>query len=128
MPMDVSASMQDYLEVILNLTENEESVRVTDIANKLNIAKASVNQTVNKLKNLGLVQQQVYGPVELTTKGRAIAEKVRRRHRKLREFLVDVLGVDKTVAERDACLMEHAISTETMQKLTEFLDHYHRNS
>ena len=126
MPMqNVSSSMQDYLEVILNLIENEETARVTDIANKLKIAKASVNQTVNRLKRLGLVQQQAYGPVELTLKGREIAEIVRKRHRKLREFLVDVLGVEKTIAETDACLMEHVISVETMEKLTAFLKHCH---
>ena len=57
----LSASMQDYLEAILELEESEDTVRVTDIANKLQIAKASVNQTINKFKKKGLVRQQIYG-------------------------------------------------------------------
>lgn len=117
----LSASMQDYLEAIIELEETEGKVRVTDIANKLQIAKASVNQTINKLKEMSLVKQQVYGPVELTEKGRQAADKIRQRHRRLRQFLVEVLGVDRQVAEKDACLMEHAVSTQTMEQLTDFL-------
>ena len=67
--------MQDYLEAILELEERGESVRVTDIANKLQIAKASVNQTINKFKKKGLVRQEMYGPVELTQEGRSLAER-----------------------------------------------------
>lgn len=117
----LSASMQDYLEAILELDKNETSVRITDIANKLNIAKASVNQTVSKLKEMGLVRQQVYGPVELTDSGRKLADKVRLRHVKLRQFLMEALGVDPKTAEDDACRMEHAVSVQTMDKLTEYL-------
>lgn len=117
----LSSSMQDYLEAILELAQEEKSVRITDIANKLNIAKASVNQTISKLKEMELVQQQVYGPVELTDKGRLLANKVMQRHIKLKQFLVEALGVEPEVAEKDACLMEHVVSSQTMDKLTEFL-------
>lgn len=116
----LTSSMQDYLEAILELAE-KGSVRITDIAYKLNIAKASVNQTVNKLKELGLVYQQAYGPVELTEVGRAYANRVKQRHMKLKQFLVEVLGVSHETAEKDACLMEHAVSSQTMDRLTEFL-------
>lgn len=117
----LSSSMQDYLEAILELEESENQVRVTDIANRLKIAKASVNQTIGKLKETGLIRQQAYGPVELTDRGRELAGKVVQRHRKLRKFLVEVLGVDQQTAEQDACLMEHAVSPQTMDRLTDFL-------
>ena len=117
----LSSSMQDYLEAILELEENENQVRVTDIANRLKIAKASVNQTIGRLKETGLIRQQTYGPVELTSQGRELAGKIIQRHRKLRKFLVEVLGVDQQTAEQDACLMEHAVSPQTMDRLTDFL-------
>ncbi|KNY27966.1 metal-dependent transcriptional regulator [Pseudobacteroides cellulosolvens] len=119
--MTLSASMQDYLEAIAELEEEEGIVRITDIANKLDIAKASVNQTVKKLKDMSLVRQQTYGPVELTDDGRLMANRIRQRHKKLRQFLVEVLGVDADIAEKDACLMEHAVSAQTMDRLTNFL-------
>jgi len=96
---DLTASMQDYLETILELEGDTKSVRITDIANKLNIAKPSVNQAINKFKELGLVIQQTYGPVELTEKGRKIATKVIQKHKKLRQFLIEVLNVDAEIAE-----------------------------
>lgn len=123
----LSASMQDYLEAILELEESEEPVRITDIANKLQIAKASVNQTISKFKKKGLVRQPAYGPVELTKEGRYMAEKVRQTHNKLRFFLAEVLGVDPAIAEEDACRMEHAVSPQTMERLTEFLEKYDYN-
>lgn len=117
----LSPSMQDCLEAILELEERDNSVRITDIANKLKIAKASVNQTIGKFKDMGLVRQQVYGPVELTDDGRDTANKIIQRHRKLKKFLYEVLGVDPETAEKDACLMEHAVSPQTMECLTSFL-------
>lgn len=118
---NISASMQDYLEAIIELADKEGSVRVTDIANKMSIAKASVNQIVHKLKDMGLVKHQTYGPIMLTKNGREVAEKIRQRHLKIKKFLIEVLGVDKKIADIDACLMEHAVSAHTMEKLTYFL-------
>jgi DtxR family Mn-dependent transcriptional regulator len=121
--------MQDYLEVILDLSEAaaEEGIRVTDIAARLNITKASVTQAIQALKESGLVTHERYGTVRLTRAGRQRALEVRHRHRTLRRFLVEVLGVDARTAEKDACLMEHAVSRQTMEKLVEFLERVGRD-
>jgi len=120
--LTLSPAMQDYLEVILELSKQEESVRVTDIAEKLNIAKASVTQAVNALKEFKLVVQDKYGPVRLTKRGREEAAKVRYKHWMLRSFLVNVLTVEPAIAEKDACLMEHVISPQTLYRLVEFME------
>ena len=67
---------------------------------------------------------ETYGDVSLTAKGRAVAEEVYDRHRMLTRFLRDILGVDREIAEHDACLIEHDISSQSMQKLTEFIRTY----
>jgi len=120
--LTISAAMQDYLEVILELTEKEDIVRVTDIAAKLGVAKASVNQAVNTLANMKLVKQEKYGPIELTPAGKEQAAKIRHRHQILYRFLVEILKVDPKTAEKDACLMEHVISPATLRRLTEYLE------
>jgi DtxR family Mn-dependent transcriptional regulator len=117
-----SPAMQDYLEAILELSEAVGDVRVTDLAVKLGVAKASVSQAVSNLINLELVIQERYGPIILTDKGYEQARRIQRRHQVLRCFLINVLNVEEGVAERDACLMEHAISPITMEKLCEFLE------
>jgi len=118
--LNLSAARQDYLEVILNLTEKQDKVRITDIAATLGIAKASVNEAVKILAELKLVKQEKYGPVELTTEGKEQA-KVRYRHRMLARFLTDILHVDPKTAEKDACLIEHVVSPVTLLRLTEYL-------
>lgn len=119
---NISSSLQDYLEAILNLSRNLEQVRVTDIANELNLAKASVTQALGLLKEQGLILHERYGTVELTERGRKAALVVKRRHEVLLEFLVEVLEVGPKTAEEDACLMEHAVSTETIEKLVDFME------
>ncbi len=121
-PNGISASLQDYLEAILNLSRQAETVRVTDIAQELNLAKASVAQALALLKEQDLIRQERYGPVELTEKGRHYALVIESRHKILLGFLVEVLGVNRQTAEKDACLMEHAVSAETMDKLVDFLE------
>ncbi|HAG08053.1 MAG TPA: ferrous iron transporter A [Desulfotomaculum sp.] len=120
-PLNLTPAREDYIEVILNLTEKQEKVRITDIAAKLGIAKASVNEAVKALAGLKLVKQEKYGPVELTPEGKEQAVKVRYRHRMLARFLTDVLHVDPITAEKDACLIEHVVSPVTLLRLTEHL-------
>jgi DtxR family Mn-dependent transcriptional regulator len=117
----LTPALEDYLEVIFELYENEGTVRVTDVAEKLNIAKSTVSQTINKLKTMGLVTQDSYGPIVLTSTGKECALKVQNKHRILRKFFVEVLGVDYKIAEKDACLIEHVVSPQLMEKLSEYI-------
>lgn len=119
--LPVTSSLQDYLEVILNLVQEKKTARVTDIAERLDIAKPSVIQALAVLKEKGLIIQDRYGPVELTGKGRRYALKIRHRHKIIYGFLTQVLGVSPQAAEEDACLLEHDLSGETFSKLLEFL-------
>ena len=116
---DITSSLQDYLETITEL--GKYGVRVTDMADHLQVSKASVNRAVNRLKLLGLVEQEPYGLLSLTVEGLEQADKVLQRHLLIRSFLITVLGVDADVAETDACRIEHHISAETLQGMTNML-------
>ncbi len=117
----LSPALEDYLEVMLDLQEKEHIIRVTDIAQQLKVAKPTVSQTIAKLKKLGMVLQESYGAISLTQEGFAYAGRVQCRHRLLRDFLVDILGVELGVAEKEACMMEHVLSRETMSKFNAFM-------
>jgi DtxR family Mn-dependent transcriptional regulator len=125
----VTPSLQDYLEAILNISKLSENqkVRVTDIADELDVAKSSVHQAVSQLKKAGLVAHEKYGPLVLTNKGVNVATKVKEKHDILVRFFEDVLGVSSEISDRDACLIEHSISPVTMDKLIEFMDNYTKN-
>lgn len=119
--MKISASSQDYLEALLVLSGNGGSVRSVDVAKRLNVSRASVNKAVGILKDLGLVNQERYGEIELTPEGKKAARAVHEKHNTLKYFLKEVLGVSEENAEIDACGMEHVISIETLEKLQDYL-------
>ncbi len=117
-------SGEDYLEAVLALSQEHEKVRTTDVALRLGVSKPSVNRAMKVLASEGYVNQETYGDIHLTEKGRLKASQVYFRHKTLTSFLRDVLRVDAVIAEQDACLIEHDISSETMEKLASFLRSY----
>ena len=44
------------------------------------------------------------------------------RHKLLKTFFCEVLGVSEKTAEKDACMTEHVISEETVEKLQDFIN------
>jgi Mn-dependent DtxR family transcriptional regulator len=120
-------SGEDYLEAVLALSEEHEKVRTTDVALRLGVSKPSVNRAMKVLAQDGYIRQETYGDIHLTEKGRLKASQVYFRHKTLTSFLIEVLAVDPVVAEQDACLIEHDISSETMEKLASFLRSYQQS-
>ncbi len=118
----ISPSLEDYLEAVLELAGDDEGARTTDVAARLGVSKASVNQAMSILVDHGLINREKYGPVYLTEHGRNAAQAVCRRHRAIKSFLISVLGVDESVAEEDACQIEHVVSKETMTGLIDFME------
>ena len=117
---------EDYLESIYRLgfdqADGEGGVRSVDVAERLGVSKASVNKAVSVLKDQGMVDQSRYGRVTLTPEGEAYAMRVWHAHRTLRAFLEGDLGVAHEVADEEACLMEHVLSVDTLNRLTTYLD------
>ena len=118
----MSKSHEDYLEAIVMLGGAVgSSVRSVDVANKLGVSKASVNKAIGLLKDKGLVEQPYYGDITLTEEGYAYGTSVLDRHHMLFSFLTKALGIPEEQAEREACLMEHAISDESFEKWSSYI-------
>jgi DtxR family Mn-dependent transcriptional regulator len=113
----LSPSLEDYLEAVFDLGS---PARVSSIARRLKVAKASVTQAVQRLVDKGLVECARYGRVSLTAQGLKLARKVRNRHDTLVTFFKDILGVPAAVAERDACALEHGLSDVTAELLADY--------
>ena len=117
---------EDYLESIYRLStedpSGDKSVRSVDVAEQLNVSKASVNKALSMLKETGMVAQSRYGRVTLTEEGERYAALVWRAHRTLRTFLESDLGVDPQIADEEACLMEHVLSEDTMERFVGYLE------
>ena len=119
----MSMSHEDYLEAIVMLGGTTDvSVRSVDIATKLGVSKASVNKAVSSLKEKGLADQPYYGDITLTEEGFAYGTSVLDRHHMLFTFLTKALGIPEEQAEKEACLMEHAISDESFKKWSSYIN------
>ena len=117
----MTQSLEDYVEAIFLLIKDEKGACARDVAKLLNVKMPSVVKAIHELKKLELVVQQPYGPIELTTKGKRVAKLVHNRHTLLRSFLMK-LGVSRKTADKDACMMEHILSAETLDKIRYFTD------
>jgi DtxR family Mn-dependent transcriptional regulator len=112
----MTQSLEDYLETIYVLISEDRPAQVRDVAKLLNVKMPSVVKAIHELKKLDLVTQEPYANIELTAKGLRLAKLVLNRHRLLCSFLVK-LGVSRRTADKDACLMEHILSAETLDKI-----------
>ena len=118
----MSMSHEDYLEAIVMLGGTTQvSVRSVDIATKLGVSKASVNKAMTALKEKGLADQPYYGDITLTPEGYAYGKSVLGRHELLFTFLTKALGIPEDQAEKEACLMEHAISDASFEKWISYI-------
>jgi DtxR family Mn-dependent transcriptional regulator len=122
----LSPEMEDYLETIADLIRINSEARVTDIAERLAVRKASVTQALRSLADKGLIHYQPYVSPSLTETGRRVAARVQHRHDVLKQFLVKVLLVAPAVAEENACRLEHAVDKDVLEHLAHFVDFVQR--
>lgn len=104
---------EDYVEAIADLLGEVGEARVVDLAKRLGVTHVTVNRTIARLQQAGLVTSQPYRAIFLTDKGRALAAACKSRHETVVAFLRG-LGVPGRVAEMDAEGIEHHVSPETL--------------
>ncbi len=103
------------MRVIYRLRENG-LVRGAYIARELGVTKPTVSVALREMEAAGYLYIQPDRTVELTEKGEKISEYVIKRYATIYSLLTD-LGVDKKIADADACSMEHGISEESLKAL-----------
>ncbi|CAB3287226.1 Iron-dependent repressor IdeR/DtxR [Methanocaldococcus lauensis] len=121
----MSQSIEDYLEKIYIFTkENKRPIKTTELAKLLNIKPSAVTSMAQKLSKLGYVEYEPYIGITLTKKGLDLAKKVLDKHQTLQTFLEKYLGIDKEMASKEACKLEHAMSDEVLKKLKIFMEEH----
>jgi DtxR family transcriptional regulator, Mn-dependent transcriptional regulator len=112
----MTASMEDYLEMIYRLSLEDGYIRVNQLADQLNVQASSVTKVVQKLTSLGLLDYQKYGLIQLTEKGKAKGSFLLNRHMVIENFL-RIIGVEDESILRDTEMIEHHLSTNAVQKI-----------
>ena len=123
--MKLQESGEMYLESILVLSKKGH-VRSIDICEYMGFSKPSVSRAVGLLKSGGYILVDKDGYITLTDEGRERATAIYERHEMLTAFL-RAIGVSDTLADSDACKIEHAISNETFEAMKRHLEKINKN-
>ena len=110
--MRIHKSAEDYMEMILRLTEEKGYARSVDIAMGLGVSKPSVSVAMKQLREGSYIVMDKDNYISLTEKGMEIAQRIYERHKVLTRILT-LIGVDEKTAQEDACKVEHDISMQT---------------
>ncbi len=117
----ISKSSEEYLKTMYILKKQNGKIRVTDIAEKMNCTKPSVNKAIYNLKDNGMLNYESYGTIELTEEGENLAKKILEAYDIVYLFLKDVLNLKPEEAEKEAEKIKMAITDETINKLAKYV-------
>ncbi len=117
----LTATLEDYLEAILNIVSRHKVARSMEIAEKLNVRRPTVTVALRTLAEKGLINYAPRSYVTLTDQGERIAQCVDKRHHVLRDFFTGVLMLPEKEAEEAACRMEHGMNTQVCKSLMSLL-------
>lgn len=119
---ELTGSLEDYLETIYELVRDQKLARVRDIAKARGVRAASVTPAMRRLAHLGFINYLQREYIDLTPKGERAARRIFARHQVLTRFFHEILGMEPTASESDACAMEHSISKEGMDSFVRFFE------
>ena len=120
--LQLTASLENYLEAIFNIIAKKGGVRAKDIAKNLNVKAGSVTTALRTLAKSKYINYKPYEIITLTDKGLEKAKEIIRKHEILKDFFVDILGASPKVAENGACKMEHVIPDNLVERLISFTE------
>ena len=116
----VTASMEDYIEMIYRLSNNTGFTRVVDLSKALNVKPASTTNMIRKLDELSLVTYEKYGYIKLTEEGDIYGAYLLYRHNTVERFL-NIIGVTNNILEETEKI-EHVLSKETVERIENFIE------
>lgn len=115
----ITASMEDYIEMIYRLSKEIGFTRVGDLSKALNVKPASITKMIKKLDELSLVYYERYGYIQLTDDGKIYGEYLLYRHNTIEKFL-KTIGVSKNILEETEKI-EHVLNKDTFQRIENFI-------
>lgn len=121
-PRELTAALEDYLETIYLVTQDRPVARIKDIAKARGVRSASVTPAMRRLEEMGLIRYERRDYIELSEVGVEEARRVYARHRVLTSFFEKVLSMSPSKSREQACLMEHLVTDEAMDRFVRFFE------
>ena len=118
-----SDSTEDHLERIAELVDHKGYARVSDVAEELGLTTSTVSNMVRRLAARGLVNYEKYRGFNLTAEGRAVAARIKARHKTLTE-LFGLLGLEPELVDQEVEDIEHHLRPQTLEVLAKLVDYW----
>ena len=116
----LTASMEDYLEMIYRLSISSGFTRIHELSQALNVQPPSATKMVQRLSQLHLLKYQKYGVLILEDEGKMLGRELLRRHVIIEDF-IRIIGVDNSKILEEAEKIEHTLSKETTKRFEDFV-------
>lgn len=122
----LTASMEDYLEMIYRLSINTGFTRMHDLSIALNVQPPSATKMVQKLAELNFLKYERYGVLILEDSGKQMGEILLARHNIIEKFL-RILDVSENQILEETEKIEHMISNETLKRFGDYINFLENN-
>ena len=116
----LTASMEDYLEMIFRISGGKEKIRIKDLSDRLNVKPSSASKMVRRLSELKLVIFEKYGMIMLTESGYNLGKFFLWRHNVLVSFFKWLNGNQYCLEQVEK--IEHFIDLNTLSNMEKFLN------
>jgi len=116
----ISTTMEDYLEMICRIVREKKFVRVNQLAGLLNVTPPSASKMVNKLKEIGMVDFEPYGIIQVTKEGEKLGGYLLHRHEVLDRFFCRINGTSNELELVEK--IEHFLDRRTVENLENWLE------
>lgn len=114
-------TIEEYIETIYVLEQRNGRAQTGTIAAHMGVKPPSITEMLQKLERAGLIQYTSYRGAVLTSAGRKMARDLMQKHRIIADLL-EIFGIDREMAEIDACQIEHHVSAKTIKQLEKFVE------
>jgi DtxR family Mn-dependent transcriptional regulator len=112
--------LEEYLQVIEQLSDDGVTVIQARVAERLNKTAPSVSEMIERLVDEGYVTRNGR-ELQLTTNGHDVARSVMRKHRLAERLLADVIGLPWHLIHEEAGRWEHVMSDEVEKRIVALL-------
>jgi Mn-dependent DtxR family transcriptional regulator len=114
-------TIEEYIETIFVLEQRNGRAQTGMIAARMGVKPPSITEMLQKLEKEGLIHYESYTGATLSRSGKKMARELMQKHRVIANLL-EILGIDRELAEADACQIEHHVSPKTLKRLEQFVE------
>ena len=115
-------TQEDYIRAIYRLSEDlNRPIKSAELATQLELNKSTISQRLKELQKHGWIEQEAYGPIELTQEGLRLAKNLTYKHRLIELYLIKEMDFAPEEVHAEAHRLEHAVSDKLILKMAKKL-------